>query len=67
MSPPHQFQNQTYITANVCVQKAQYAVLLFVFSSADDKGSFVSDDKVESVVILGLKRLKRKPKLKSGV
>ncbi|XP_073725622.1 neutral alpha-glucosidase C [Misgurnus anguillicaudatus] len=37
-----------------------------VSSCADDKGLFVSDDKVESVVILGLNSLKRKPKLKSG-
>ncbi|ROL51928.1 Neutral alpha-glucosidase C [Anabarilius grahami] len=37
-----------------------------VGSCAEDKGSFVSDDKVESVVILGLNSLKRKPKLKSG-
>lgn len=37
-----------------------------VFSCADDKGLFDTGVKVESVVILGLNTLKRKPKLKSG-
>lgn len=37
-----------------------------VFSCADDKGLLDSFDKVESVVILGLNTLKRKPTLTSG-
>ncbi|TRY81351.1 hypothetical protein DNTS_009686 [Danionella cerebrum] len=38
----------------------------FSNSSADDNGLFVSNDKVQSIVIFGLNSLKRKPQLKTG-
>ncbi|XP_016406741.1 neutral alpha-glucosidase C-like isoform X2 [Sinocyclocheilus rhinocerous] len=50
-----------------CLRRFTMRAGRLVNSCADDQGSFVSDDKVESVVILGLNSLKRKPKLKSGV
>ncbi|XP_065144709.1 neutral alpha-glucosidase C [Paramisgurnus dabryanus] len=49
-----------------CLRSFSMRAGKLVSSCADDKGLFVSDDKVESVVILGLNSLKRKPKLKSG-
>ncbi|XP_016129916.1 neutral alpha-glucosidase C [Sinocyclocheilus grahami] len=49
-----------------CLRRFTMRAGRLVNSCADDQGSFVSDDKVESVVILGLNSLKRKPKLKSG-
>ncbi|XP_073783864.1 neutral alpha-glucosidase C isoform X4 [Danio rerio] len=49
-----------------CLRRFSMQAGRLVNSCANDKGLFVSDDKVETVVILGLKSVKRKPKLKSG-
>ncbi|KAA0711416.1 Calpain-1 catalytic subunit [Triplophysa tibetana] len=49
-----------------CLQRFSMRASKLVSSCADDKGLFDSVDKVESVVILGLNTLKRKPTLKSA-
>ncbi|RXN11324.1 neutral alpha-glucosidase C-like protein [Labeo rohita] len=49
-----------------CLRRFTMRAGKLVNSCADDEGSFVSEDKVESVVILGLNSMKRKPKLKPG-
>ncbi|KAI7804772.1 putative neutral alpha-glucosidase C-like, partial [Triplophysa rosa] len=49
-----------------CLRRFSMRAGKLVSSCADDKGLFDSVDKVESVVILGLNTLKRKPTLKSG-
>lgn len=49
-----------------CLRRFTMRAGRLVNSCANDQGSFDSDDKVESVVILGLNSLKRKPKLKPG-
>uniref|UniRef100_A0A8C2ICS8 Glucosidase, alpha; neutral C n=1 Tax=Cyprinus carpio TaxID=7962 RepID=A0A8C2ICS8_CYPCA len=50
-----------------CLRRFTMRAGRLVNSCANDQGSFDLDDKVESVVILGLNSLKRKPKLKPGV
>lgn len=50
-----------------CLRRFTMRAGRLVNSCADDQGLFVSDDKVESVVILGLNSLKRKPKLRPSM
>lgn len=50
-----------------CIVPEFHVAPVYCFPScADEKGLFVSDGRLESVVILGLKKVTRQPTLKSG-